>query len=78
MFFIFRNLVKRYRFNQSAKQGYKLLEQGEKEEAFKVFYSLLDDQPFNPYLRNKILMLGQELNKKVHLPSVQTKTKYRP
>ncbi len=49
-------------------QGLKLLKSGKEEEAFNAFNALLNEAPFNSYLRHQIIMLGEKLNKEVNLP----------
>lgn len=72
MFFIFKNFIKQYRLNKAFQQAGLLLERGKEEEAFNAFTSLLSEEPFNPYLRNQILMLGKQLNEEVILPTNKT------
>ncbi|MGI9214820.1 MAG: hypothetical protein ACR2HS_04035 [Gammaproteobacteria bacterium] len=67
--FIVKNILTQYRFHQAFKQGFKLLDSGKEEEAFNIFNTLLNEEPFNPYLRRQIIMLGEKLNKEVNLPT---------
>lgn len=73
MLFFFKNFIKQYRFNRSLQFGFELIKSGKQEEAFQEFNSLLSQEPYNPYVRRQLLILGDQLHKKVKLPSAVPK-----
>ncbi len=68
MLYIFKNFIKQYRLHLAFKHGVELIKKGRKEEAFNELNSLLQQEPYNPYIRNKLIILGEQLHKEVDLP----------
>ena len=68
MLYIFKNFIKQYRLHLAFKHGVELIKKGRKEEAFHELNSLLQQEPYNPYIRNQLIILGEQLHKEVDLP----------
>lgn len=76
MMYIFKNLIKQHRLHLAFKHGLELIKEGKKEEAFNEFNSLLKQEPYNPYIRNQLIILGEQLHKKVDLPTWEPPEKH--
>ena len=71
MFKLFQHFRSKNNFNKVFSQALKLAQSAkieDKEVELEKFSALLKEQPMNPYLRRKMLMLGEKLRVSVLLP----------
>jgi hypothetical protein len=73
MFQIFKSFVNACKFELSFMRAINLEKSGQPDAAFNEFNKLLKVQPYNPYLRFELLMLGKKLQREVDLAMHPTK-----
>lgn len=67
---VIQHLRKQRVYHKDFAKAMKLIDNGEKSEALKTLQSLLSEHPTDPYLRNQIQLLAQELHVDVDLPKI--------